>query len=274
MQIHPLELGLQEDCPYGDITTELLGIEGRGRLRFISREEAIVTGTSRLKDFFKSQKLVVLFCQESGDTIKAGDILIEAAGDLKILFKMWRISQTYLTTLCAIATETRKILNTAREANPEIEIVVACRKAHLGMRQEEIEAVEDGGGLYHRNSLSDTVLITQNHLEVLRRLPTDIKSFHHKIEIEPRNEEEAYRCASFSDVILLDHFEPESLPRVVQKLKELNSRLKVGVAGGIQASRIKEFAKHVDLIVLSSVLYAAPLDFTCKIEQIKSGKGL
>lgn len=33
MNIYPLELGLQEDCPYGDITTELLEIEDQGRLR-------------------------------------------------------------------------------------------------------------------------------------------------------------------------------------------------------------------------------------------------
>jgi nicotinate-nucleotide pyrophosphorylase len=55
MQIYPLELGLQEDCPYADITTELLRIEGQGRLRFITREEAVVTGTFRLKDFFESK---------------------------------------------------------------------------------------------------------------------------------------------------------------------------------------------------------------------------
>jgi len=268
MRIYPLELGLQEDCPYADITTELLKIEGQGRLKFITREEAVVTGTTRLKTFFESQKLEVVFCQKSGALIKKGDTIIEAIGDVKILFTMWRISQTYLTALCAIATETRKIVHAAREINPEVEIVVACRKAHLGMRQEEIEAVEDGGGLYHRNSLSDTVLITQNHLRVLGQLPTTIKSFHHKIELEPRTEDEAYQCASFCDVILLDHFEPEMLQTVVKKLKTINSRLKVGVAGGIQAARIKEFAQFVDLIVLSSVLYAPPLDFTCKIERI------
>jgi len=268
MQIYPLEIGLQEDCPYADITTELLGIAGLGRLKFITREEAVITGSIRLKEFFERQKLQVLFYQEPGVLVKQGDILIEVVGDLKTLFKMWRISQTYLTALCAIATETRNIVSAARQVNPEIEIVVACRKAHLGMRQEEIEAVQDGGGLYHRNSLSDTVLITQNHLRVLGKLPTNIKSFHHKIEIEPRNEAEAYECASFSDVILLDHFEPEVLQTVVQKLKTLNPRLKVGVAGGIEASRVKDFAEFVDIIVLSAVLYAAPLDFTCKIERI------
>ncbi|MBP2626837.1 MAG: Quinolinate phosphoribosyl transferase [Firmicutes bacterium] len=268
MKIYPLELGLQEDCPYADITTELLKIEGGGRMKLITREDAVITGVFRLRDFFESQKLEVLFCQKPGELIESGDTIIEAVGDLKILFKMWRISQTYLTTLCAIATKTRQIVNEAKEANPDVEIVVACRKAHLGMRQEEIEAVEDGGGLYHRNSLSDTVLITQNHLRMLGELPIDIKSFHHKIEIEPRNEEEAYQCASFCDVILLDHFEAEALPPIVKKIKKLNSQVKVGVAGGIQGGNIKEFAKTVDLIVFSSVLYAPPLDFTCKIEGI------
>lgn len=268
MRIYPLETGLQEDCPYADITTELLGIKGQGRLQFITREEAIVSGTYRLKEFFEEQKLHVSFYQEKGALIKQGDMLLEAMGDVTTLFKMWRISQTYLTTLCAIATLTKTFVTAAKQENPEIEIVVACRKAHLGMRIEEIEAIEDGGALYHRNSLSDTVLITQNHLNALGDLPVAVKSFHHKIEMEPRNEEEAYQCASFCDVILLDHFKADALPPIVKKLKELNSQVKVGVAGGIQGANIKEFAKAVDLIVLSSVLYAPPLDFTCKIERI------
>ena len=54
MLFDSLETGLTEDCPYGDITTELLGISGEGRFQFISRESAIVSGTLRLKEFFET----------------------------------------------------------------------------------------------------------------------------------------------------------------------------------------------------------------------------
>jgi nicotinate-nucleotide pyrophosphorylase (carboxylating)/molybdenum transport protein len=262
-----LEIGLKEDCPFGDITTELLNIEGQGHFRFISRVDAIVSGTERLRDFFTSKHLEVISSQQPGTAINKGAILIEAKGDIKTLFKFWRICQTYLTILCAIATQTNKVVSAARIANQEIQIVVACRKAHLGMRLDEIEAVQDGGAIYHRNSLSDTILITQNHLRAVGTLPDKLYSMQHKIELEPTSEAEAYQYAKSVDIMLLDHFAPRELHTIVTKLKALNPSLQVGVAGGVNLGNVSDYAEFVDIIVLSSVLYAAPLDITCKIHK-------
>lgn len=260
-----LETGLNEDCPYGDITTELLGIAGDGRFQFVSREAAVVSGTTRLKDFFEKQRLNVTEYRLPGEMIAKGDVIISADGDIKTLFKLWRISQTYLTVLCAIATNTNKLVAAAKEANAGIRIVVATRKAHLGMRADEMEAILDGGAIYHRNSLSDTILITQNHMRVLGALPKELYSLQHKIEFEPSSVEEAYKYAAQVDVMLLDHFEAGELAEIVNKLKAFNPLMKVGVAGGITLDTVKEFAKYVDIIVLSSVLYAQPLDIACRI---------
>lgn len=260
--------GLKEDCPYSDITTELLAICGQGKFRFISREAGIVSGTVRLKRFFESQKLTVKACMAPGSAVEKGEVLVEAQGELVTLFKLWRVCQTYLTVMSAIATQTHKIVSAAREINPDIQIVVACRKAHLGMRQDEISAIQDGGAIYHRNSLSDTILITQNHMRMLGELPEKLYSMQHKIEFEPSNLEEAYRYARHVDVMLLDHFEPQTLKTVVQELRQRNPQLQIGVAGGITLDTVKEFAEAVDIVVLSSVLYAYPLDITCRIERI------
>ncbi|HWQ61081.1 MAG TPA: quinolinate phosphoribosyl transferase [Negativicutes bacterium] len=268
MLIDSLAAGLREDCPYGDITTELLSVEGPGTFSFISRVDAVVSGTPRLGEFFAAKNVAVASSRRPGERIQKGDTIIEAAGDIKTLFKLWRISQTYLTVLCAIATQTDKIVRAAREENGGVEIVVASRKAHLGMRSDEMQAVLDGGALYHRNSLSDTILITQNHLRVLGALPDKLYSFHHKIEFEPSSPEEAFRYAGSVDVMLLDHFAPEELGAIARKLRVLNPRLLVGVAGGITLANVKSFAPHVDIIVLSSVLYAPPLDITCKITRL------
>jgi nicotinate-nucleotide pyrophosphorylase (carboxylating)/molybdenum transport protein len=43
--------------------------------------------------------------------------------------------------------------------------------------------------------------------------------------------------------------------------------LKIGVAGGVTLETVQEYAPNMDIIILSSVLYAAPLDITCKIER-------
>jgi nicotinate-nucleotide pyrophosphorylase (carboxylating)/molybdenum transport protein len=262
---NPLEIGLIEDCPYEDITTELLKIKGHGELKIASRVSGIVSGTDRLKDFFESKKAVVQISMSPADAFKPGDILFKATGDIETLFKLWRISQTFLSLLCAIATSTYEISKAARQINSEIEVVVATRKTHFGIRAAEMNAVKDGGGICHRNSLSDTILITQNHLNAIGSLPGNIKSVQHKLEIEPRSEEEAYACAKLVDIILLDHFDIKTLPEIVRNLKQLNPALKVGIAGNINKNSIASVADAVDIVVLSSVLYAKPLDLTCKI---------
>ena len=260
-----LKTGLTEDCPYGDITTELLRIEGEGKFQFISRVDAVTSGTLRLKEFFESNKLEVNEHKLPGDKIAKGDVIISASGDIKTLFKLWRVGQTYLTVLCAITTETNKLVQAARKENDNIQIAVATRKTHPGMRADEIQAVLDGGAIYHRNSLSDTILITQNHMRILGALPSELYSMQHKIEFEPSSTEEAYQYAPQVDVMLLDHVEAGDLEEIVRKLKKLNPQMKIGVAGGITLATAGDFAKHVDIIVLSSVLYAPPLDITCKI---------
>lgn len=263
-----LEVGLREDCPYGDITTELLSIAGQGRFRFVTRVEAVVSGTVRLKQFFESKQLTVGDYKLSGEKVAPGTILIEATGDITMLFKLWRICQTYLTIMCAIATRTSKLVATAKMENPNIQIVVATRKAHLGMRIDEMEAVLDGGAIYHRNSLSDTILITQNHMRVLGGLPPNLYSLQHKIEFEPNTIEEAFQHAKAVDIMLLDHFESAVLGEIASQLRNINPSLKLGVAGGVTLETVKDYARHMDIIVLSSVLYAAPLDITCRIDKI------
>lgn len=265
MLFDSLEIGLKEDCPYGDITTELLGISGEGHFRFISRVDGVVSGTERLCEYFIAKKLTVGTYLSAGAKMKKGDVIIEAAGDIKTLFALWRICQTYLTVLCAIAAETEKVVAAARKHNPDIQIVVSTRKSHLGMRIDEMQAVMDGGAIYHRNSLSDTLMVTQNHLRILGEFSTKPYSMQHKIEFEPSNVEEAFRYADKVDVMLLDHFTPPELKEITAKLRQLNPQLQIGVAGGITLADIGDFAGLVDIIVLSSVLYATPLDITCRI---------
>ncbi|HEY3362604.1 MAG TPA: hypothetical protein VGK06_12535 [Methanosarcina sp.] len=131
-------------------------------------------------------------------------------------------------------------------------------------RRFELKAVRAGGDI-HRNSLSDSIQISQNHLEVIGELGK-LRAMK-KIEIEPRSREEALRYAKDADIMLLDHLSPEELKKVGSELKQLNSRLEIAV-GGIEAKRIPEYAPFVDIIVISAPYYANPLDLTTKIRKI------
>ena len=258
------EFYFYEDCPYQDESAELLRLEGRGKMRIISRENGTCACAGDLAEYYERKGLKVHNYLKDGETFKPGDAIIEAEGDIKLLFRFWRVSQTFLTLMCAIATKTASMVSAGRKENPDL-IIATSRKTHPGARVFELKAVRAGGGDIHRNSLSDSIQLSQNHLEAAGELGK-LRSLK-KIEIEPRTREEAFKYVDMSDIMLLDHLSPEELRELGPKLKKLNPKLELAV-GGIDAKRIPEYAPHVDIIVISAPYYANPLDFTTKIERL------
>ncbi|MCE4605967.1 MAG: hypothetical protein F7B59_01350 [Desulfurococcales archaeon] len=256
------ELYLDEDCPYFDETTELLEINGVGVMKIISREQGITACTEELSGFLSSLGLNVESLP-SGSEFKPSSTILCAKGDLRTLFKVWRVSQTFLSITCAIATETRRLVELAGKANPNI-IIATTRKTHPGMRYFEIKAVRIGGGIVHRNSLSDSILITQNHLRIIRQLGK-VKTLR-KIELEPRIAEEAIKYAKIVNTLVLDHFPLEELRDLVSKLRKLYPSLVIAISGDINAWNISEYAEIADIIVTSAPYYAKPLNLTTMIE--------
>lgn len=258
------EFYFYEDCPYQDESAELLRLEGRGKMRIISRENGICACAGDLAEYYERKGLKNLSYLKDGQPFKSGDAIIEADGDLKLLFRFWRVSQTFLTLMCAIATKTASMVSAGRKENPDL-VIATSRKTHPGARVFELKAVRAGGGDIHRNSLSDSIQLSQNHLEVAGEL-RKLRSLK-KIEIEPRTREEAFKYVEMSDIMLLDHLSPEELRELGPELKKLNPKLELAV-GGIEAKRIPEYAPLVDIIVISAPYYANPLDFTTKIERL------
>jgi nicotinate-nucleotide pyrophosphorylase (carboxylating)/molybdenum transport protein len=261
--IENFEHYLLEDCPYGDETTELLQINGEGTLNILSRDEGIGACADDLEQFYRNKGLDVTYRVENGEYFEGGDVIFSAQGDLRTLFKLWRISQTFLSIVCAIAARTHNFVEAARKENPDI-MIATSRKTHPGFRKYELKAVKVAGGTHHRNSLSDSILVTQNHLDVADSFET-LRAVK-KIEIEPRDNDEALKYAEIADVLLLDHYSPEEMATIVTKLKTINPGLEIAV-GGIKSDEIPQYAPYVDIIVSTAPYYAQPLDLTTRIER-------
>ncbi len=258
------DLYLSEDCPYGDETTEFLEIEGYGRLRIKTREHGVAACMDDLAAFYLKKGVEVVNMVDNGAEFNPNDVIFEAQGDLPTLFKLWRISQTFLSMVCSIASRTRYVVELARRSNPDI-MLATSRKTHPGFRKYELKAVKIGGGDHHRNSLSDSILITQNHLDVMEK-KVKLRAMR-KIEIEPRTREEAIESAAVADMLLLDHYNPEELGSLVQELRGINPHLEIAV-GGIDIDMISEYARHVDIVVTTAPYYSRPLDLTTRIRRV------
>ncbi len=262
--LHLLDLYLDEDCPYFDETAELLRIQGEGTMKILTREDGVSACTEELVEWLKLKGLSVEFLP-SGIQFGPGDAIIVARGILRTLFKVWRVSQTLLSITSGIATATEKLVRIARRVNPNV-IIATTRKTHPGMRYFELKAVRAGGGTFHRNSLSDSILITQNHLRVSGE-PPEFETLR-SIEIEPSSAEGSLSLALKADLLLLDHSAPEELRGLVPKLRKINPKVRIAVAGDINETNIGDYAQLADIIITSSPYYAKPLNLTTKIERM------
>ena len=142
-----LTLYLEEDCPHDDITTELLNIGGDGEMAIKTRETGFAACTEDLAKALNSEGIKTKVFIKSGTKFEKGDVIFSATGELKDLFKVWRVSQTFLSITSGIATKTKILVEKARRANSKI-IVATTRKTHPGFRYFEHCAVRAGGWIY------------------------------------------------------------------------------------------------------------------------------
>ncbi|MFP3297816.1 MAG: hypothetical protein RXO22_01835 [Thermocladium sp.] len=133
--------------------------------------------------------------------------------------------------------------------------VAAIRKTTPFLRYLEKKAVAVGGGDPHRFSLSDAVLIKDNHIKVVGSLEKAIilarerAPFTAKIEVEDENAEEAVRAAEPGvDIIMLDNMSPGDMAKAHEELmrRGLRDRAALEASGRINEDNAMEYARHVD----------------------------
>src|SRR5207247_5292348 len=93
--------------------------------------------------------------------VEPGDVLATISGPSRTILRAERIAINFLGHLSGVATLTRAFVDAAKPAT-----ILCTRKTTPGLRALEREAVVAGGGSLHRASLSDAVLVKDNHLPV------------------------------------------------------------------------------------------------------------
>jgi len=273
-----LERILLEDIHYIDITTSVLGISGeRGVSKVFFREDGIAACSEEAARIYEIAGARIKRLVRSGEEVRANQLVIEAEGEASSLHLAWRTAQTLLSFASGVATYTRRLVEKAKRFNPNI-VIAATRQTPPGTRIFYFKAVLAGGGVIHRQSLSDSILIFNNHLVFVNepRISNAVKralanAGGRSVGIEVKDLEEAIEAvASGSHYIQFERVQPETLTNWVRKLKEINHKVIVGVGGGITLENIEQYASTgVDIIVTSAPYKAKPIDVTTIIEKIQ-----
>ncbi|MFO1107754.1 MAG: ModD protein [Bradyrhizobium sp.] len=279
-----LETLLADDVPYGDLTTEALGIGDRpGLMRFEARDPMVLALAEDAATLLELAGCEVDLHAKSGSRLAPGAAILTARGDAASLLRGWKVAQTLIEVWSGVATSARAIVEAARAVSPKM--AVACTRKNIpGTKCFAAAAVKAGGAVMHRLGLSETVLVFPEHREFLRdqALAETVSRLRRgapekKLVIEVATAELGVEAAIAGfDVVQAEKFSPAAIASLVAQLKSLGhiqTRLPiVAAAGGINAENVAAYARAgADLVVTSSPYLARPCDVQVKISSASVG---
>jgi len=244
----------------GDLTSiAVIDAGASATARFVARSEGVLAGTAAATETFAQldADVCVTWALGDGAEILADQVLGEVSGSLRSILGGERTALNLLQHCSGIATLTRRYVRAARGKAR----IRDTRKTRPGLRALEKAAVRAGGGFNHRESLSDAVLIKDNHLAHLdlrqavdrarARWPGRV------VEVECDTiEQVAAAVAARADLILLDNMSPElarESARIVEGVVplEVSGRVSVETAGAYAET-------GVDYISVGAITHSAP----------------
>ena len=255
---------LDEDTPFGDVTSEAVILpDTRCRAVIRAEEDGIIAGTEEASLLFSHFGISVDCAKKDGDTVARNQVVLFLNGDARRILMLERTVLNIIARMSGIATLTRKMMTIVTSVNPSCRIA-STRKTCPGFRALDKKAIKIGGGDPHRMSLSDGVLIKDNHL-VLVSIKDAIQaakrdSAYRKIEVEVETASDAVSAASEgADIILLDNMDPSTVSRTIAELKAhgLRERVTIELSGGIDETTLPLYASlGADRISMGSLTHS------------------
>lgn len=276
-QTHEIETWINEDAPLVDLTGHLLGVEQQtAELTIRTRHTTRLTMMEEAARIFEILGAKVVHCAQSGHDVETGAIILQAVGRADALHRGWKVAMNLLEYLCGVATHTAKMVAQV-QAVSQIQLLVT-RKHLPGMKKPMTKAILNGGAHPHRLGLSETILIFENHLNVIggrealnNKIPSmQAAACEKKISVECDTYQQAVQAATAgADMIQFDKVPVDELIEWNLQLKQQFPNLKVIIAGGVNMENVQDYAKSgVDGIVLSSVYHAKPADLGVTIQPL------
>ncbi|MFA6533256.1 MAG: carboxylating nicotinate-nucleotide diphosphorylase [Patescibacteria group bacterium] len=269
---------IKHDLVENDITSKVIaGKYEEITAKIISKQNGIVAGIEETVYLINSRtNLKVNKIINDGTKNKDKDLLIELTGNPLEVLKFERTILNILQRMSGIATSTNTLITKNNLRTP----LAATRKTLWGLMDKK--AVFIGGGLTHRLSLSDEILIKDNHIDLQARKfsvsrPDSLKNILDLIkknnvkkpfEIEVESEKEAYFLSNYYQelnisaplIIMLDNFKPSDAKKTIDTIRRQKNSSKIifELSGGINETNICDYDEvGADVISLGSLTHSS-----------------
>jgi nicotinate-nucleotide pyrophosphorylase (carboxylating) len=263
---------LEEDAPAGDLTAELVVPAGeRCRAELRAKQAGVLAGIGAAQAAFDlcaeqdgRGALEVEWNAGDGDRVAPGDVVAVITGPARTVLRAERTAINFLAHLSGVATLTRAF---ADAAGPGVEIL-NTRKTLPGLRALERAAVAAGGGSLHRASLSDAVLIKDNHLRLaggvgpaVRAAKAGAVPVEVEVETLPQLDE---ALAAGADRILLDNPTPDLVRAAIERVGDPR---RLEVSGGVTLETLQSLVTAgARVISVGRITHSAPsLDLSLEV---------
>ena len=257
--------------------------------RVVSKDDGIISGLFVINRLIESHfpGCQIRWTLKEGDSLRDGDEVLRVSGPSNEILRCERILLNLLGRMSGVATNTRRWGSEARDIG-----ITCTRKTDWGLLDKW--AVHVGGGLTHRLSRADALMIKENDLASLAPgisdectavgiavAGIDMASHAEFVVVEVRDECQALAASRKWDemqinlggceriVLLLDNMTPDMCALIHSSLVEegLREWCILEGSGGVVFDDLKRWqASGVDLVSTSALNRGvAPLDLSMKV---------
>ncbi|MBG0789343.1 MAG: carboxylating nicotinate-nucleotide diphosphorylase [Desulfovibrionaceae bacterium] len=256
-----IRIALAEDA--SDLTSQGLFTENdMAQAMIVAKQDTVVAGLPIIP-------LILEFggdaCQthlnvDDGDRVSEGTMVAALQGPALQLLKAERVIMNFLCHLSGIADMTARYVEALKPTKTRL---LDTRKTLPGLRFPEKYAVRAGGGMNHRLTLSDMLMLKDNHIDRAGSITQAVSQLHavHSpcppIEVECRTLEEVREaCRCDINRIMLDNMDAETAK---QALAAIPDTIETEISGNVTLDNIREIAElGPDYISVGKLTHSAP----------------
>jgi nicotinate-nucleotide pyrophosphorylase (carboxylating) len=271
-----IQQAISEDMPFGDITTSCtVASYTQGKAVILAKEDCVAAGLFVAQEVFAhvDSSIACRIMFDEGAVVHAGVILMEIHGSLASILMGERVALNLLQRLCGIATQTAAFM---KELNGTDCRLLDTRKTTPGLRVLEKYAVRVGGGHNHRFSLSDGVLIKDNHIAACGSITEAVRRLRRNaphtlaVQCEVSTMEALQEALSVGvHAVLLDNMDTDTLKKAVDFTRKTAPRVLIEASGGVTLKNVREIAlTGVDMVSTGSITHSVKaVDISLRILQ-------
>ena len=234
--------------------------------RVVAKEELVLAGLPMAAEVFRlaDPELATTLLAADGQRLSKGSEVLRIEGSSHGLLLAERVMLNLLQRLSGTATLTRRFVDAIEGTGARL---LDTRKTTPGLKLLEKYAVRCGGGVNHRLTLGDGVLLKENHLaaaggiraavEAARRVSPNLV----KIEVEVETLDQLKACLELPEVdgVLLDNMALEQMRAAVALRDRSGRRLFLEASGNLTLACARAVAETgVDFLSVGALTHSAP----------------